>query len=281
MKTKSIIKRLILVSAILSAMTSCEKNEPIMPQVRQSDVYPSISYTSSKTGFFDVSYDDQCTKADMDIGLVSNIPVISASSDRYSSGHGFALNGDMNSYIFSWGRNGGYTVDCGFSFVQSIWEPVWIEYSSYGYVEKNVNFRVRGALGTQYLNLADPELYKGGIRYYLKGKVVAVSDITTGTEQFETVEMYSNYFRDMSYTPEKTYTAEYVTLTINTLEGDVDITVCGMRRDQEIDSLLNYVNIGSVIEVPIKLDSSISVAKEEIRQRSFHQILPCEVFCVE
>lgn len=281
MKTKSIIKRLILISVILPAMTSCEKNEPIMPQVQQSDLYASISFTGSKTGIFDISYDEQCSKADIDIGLISNIPVISASSDRYSSGHGFALNGDMNSYRFSWGRNEGYTVDCGFSFVQSIWETMWIEYADYGYVEKNVNFRVRGALGTQYLDLSDPDKYKEGIRYYLKGTIVAISDVTTGTEQFETVDMYSNYFKSMEYKQVKTYASEYVTITVNTPEGNVDITVSGMQRDKEIASLLEQVRIGSVVEVPVKLDSNISIAKEQIVQRKFHQILSCELLYEE
>ena len=37
----------------------------------------------------------------------------------------------------------------------------------------------------------------------VKGTIVAISDVTTGTERFETVDMYSNYFRNMSYTPAK------------------------------------------------------------------------------
>ena len=260
------MKRALLMAACMLA--ACTKVEEKC--IEQSPVRPRI--TINENNIFDVPAGER----QFQVGIESNIPVISGqgggtSGCRFVSEGGNAASGSLY-YSFSSAGNEGYTKDNCFVMEQSVWETKWYEYGNYGLVETYLDFRVRGQLGTRYINPGEPGLYEAGGSYYIKGELAFISERTYGHEPFESRVAYENYFKDWGYSPATGYDAEYVTLSISTPGGNARVPVYGKSRDGDIDRLLDYIHPGDIIEVPACFSTA-----EELLTGTFGKILSCQV----
>ena len=255
----------ILAAAIL--LTACTQTGEKC--IEQSSTRPQI--TINDNNIFDVSPDAQQFKVE----VRTNVPVISGQGG--TSGCRLVRDGEPGGpgtpvWSFSSAGNEGYTADNCFVMEQSVWETKWYEYGNYGLVETYLDFRVRGRLGTRYINPGEPGLYEAGGSYYIKGELAFISERTYGHEAFESRVAYENYFKDWGYSPATDYDAEYVTLSISTPGGNARVPVYGKRRDGDIDRLLDYIHPGDIIEVPARFSSA-----DDLLTGVFEKVKSCQV----
>lgn len=265
-------------TALLVASTSCDKNETVIKTsgVKSSDIICDITLDKTFNNLVAVSCDAQA----VDVTLRTNVPVISYSDAEYVSGHGFqfvpAKGTDLDMtgtvpYVFHSGGNDEYTLDCGYKLIQSIWNKeqtgyadFWIDYTNYGLVETDVNFRVRGAKGERILDFEDSK-WSNGNQYYLKGEVLAVSEVSEGVKDFETIPIYKPFFEKIGFQQTVTsYTTQACVLTVACGDEVVDLQVYGKKRDNEISRLLENVTVGNTIEFPANVKDKAALSARKL-----------------
>lgn len=267
-------------SALLIVSTSCDKNETDikLSGVKSSTDACEISLAGTFNNLVAVTSDAQA----VDVNVKTNVPVISYSDAEYVSGHGFQfVPEDLTDfektgtvpYVFHSGGNDDYTIDCGFQLIQSMWNreqtgftDFWTDYTNYGLVETDVNFRVRGAKGERIIDFDDEKNWSAGNQYYLKGDVLSISEITEGVKDFETLPIYKPFFEKIGFQQTVTsYTTQACVLTVACGDEVVDLQVYGKKRDNEISRLLENVTVGCTIEFPanVKDKASLSARKLE------------------
>lgn len=248
------------VMAAIAAMTifaSCDnKNIDLPSAVVSSDVICNISVAGTYNNLTVVPSDG----GENDVVVNMNVPCMSYTGDGYASGLGCAFNrekgvsdlatGKVN-FIFQCVKNEGYTVDCAYSMIQSRWGETWVDYTRYGHLETDVNFRIRGVKGERILDFDDPDNWSAENAYYLKGKVLAISDIAEETKDFETLPLFEPTFKQLNFHPVLTsYSSQSCVLTVATEKGTVDIQVFGKKRDNELSRLLENIKKDDNIEFP-------------------------------
>lgn len=277
-------------TALLVASTSCDKNETVIKTsgVKSSDIICDITLDKTFNNLVALSCDAQA----VDVTLRTNVPVISYSDAEYVSGHGFqfvpAKGTDLDMtgtvpYVFHSGGNDEYTLDCGYKLIQSIWNKeqtgyadFWIDYTNYGLVETDVNFRVRGAKGERILDFEDSK-WSNGNQYYLKGEVLAVSEVSEGVKDFETIPIYKPFFEKIGFQQTVTsYTTQACVLTVACGDEVVDLQVYGKKRDNEISRLLENVTVGNTIEFPANVKDKASLSA-----RNLNPVKTCTVLKVK
>lgn len=266
------MKRIIILSAAM--LTACSK--PELKIIEQSSEAPHISVCGTEgraaagNNIFVVSPDAQ----NIAIDVSSSIPVIPGRGEApATSRSSFVSEGDgVGRFRFSSAGNPGYTVDNPFVLEQSVREDTWYEFPGYGPVETYINFRIRGKLGTEYIDISRPGIYTTDRDYFIRGRLTAISQTSIGTEEFVSQKANENYFREWGYVPQRSYEAEYATLTIATASGCATVTVYGKRRDGDIDALKRYVQIGDTVEVP-----AVFRTADDIISGHFGKVLTCRV----
>lgn len=262
-------------AALHIASTSCDKNETDikLSEVKTSTDACEISLSGTFNNLVAVKSDAQA----VDVNVKTNVPVISYSDKEYVSGHGFQfVPEDLTDfektgtvpYVFHSGGNDGYTVDCGFLLIQSMWNreqtgftDFWTDYTNYGLVETDVNFRVRGAKGERIIDFDDEKNWSAGNQYYLTGVVAAISEITEGVKDFETLPIYKPFFEKIGFQQTATsYTTQACVLTVVCGDEIVDLQVYGKKRDNDIAKLLQNVAVGSTIEFPANVKDKAPLA---------------------
>lgn len=265
-------------TALLVASTSCDKNETDikLSGVKSSTDACEISLAGTFNNLVAVTSDAQA----VDVNVKTNVPVISYSDKEYVSGHGFQfVPEDLTDfektgtvpYVFHSGGNDEYTIDCGFQLIQSMWNreqtgftDFWTDYTNYGLVETDVNFRVRGAKGERILDFEDSK-WSNGNQYYLKGEVLAVSEVSEGVKDFETIPIYKPFFEKIGFQQTVTsYTTQACVLTVACGDEVVDLQVYGKKRDNEISRLLENVTVGSTIEFPANVKDKTALSARKL-----------------
>ena len=278
-------------TALLVVSTSCDKNETVIKTsgVKSSDIICDITLDKTFNNLVAVSCDAQA----VDVTLRTNVPVISYSDKEYVSGHGFQfVPEDLTDfektgtvpYVFHSGGNDEYTIDCGFLLIQSMWNKeqtgftdFWTDYTNYGLVETDVNFRVRGAKGERIIDFDDEKNWSAGNQYYLKGDVLSISEITEGVKDFETLPIYKPFFEKIGFQQTVTsYTTQACVLTVACGDEVVDLQVYGKKRDNEISRLLENVTVGSTIEFPANVKD-----KNALAARNLEPVKTCTVLKVK
>lgn len=278
-------------SALLIVSTSCDKNETDikLSGVKSSTDACEISLAGTFNNLIAVTSDAQA----VDVNVKTNVPVISYSDKEYVSGHGFQfVPEDLTDfektgtvpYVFHSGGNDGYTVDCGFLLIQSMWNKeqtgftdFWTDYTNYGLVETDVNFRVRGAKGERIIDFDDDKNWSAGNQYYLKGDVLSISEITEGVKDFETLPIYKPFFEKIGFQQTVTsYTTQACVLNVACGDEVVDLQVYGKKRDNEISRLLENVTVGSTIEFPANVKD-----KNALAARNLEPVKTCTVLKVK
>ncbi len=264
------MKRTLFLS--LAVLTACSK--PELKIIEQSSEAPHISVygtegkTTAGNNIFDISPEAQSVEIDVS----SNIPVITGQGEAPAISRSSFVSGEDGRFSFISAGNPGYTVDNPFVLKQSVREDTWYEFPGYGPVETYINFRIRGELGTEYIDISRPGIYTTDRDYFIRGRLTAISQTSPGTEEFVSQKVNENYFREWKYVPQRSYEAEYATLTIATASGSATVPVYGKRRDGEIDALKEYVQIGDTVEVP-----AVFRTADEIISGHFGKILTCRV----
>lgn len=278
-------------TALLVASTSCDKNETDikLSGVKSSTDACEISLAGTFNNLVAVTSDAQA----VDVNVKTNVPVISYSDKEYVSGHGFQfVPEDLTDfektgtvpYVFHSGGNDEYTIDCGFQLIQSMWNreqtgftDFWTDYTNYGLVETDVNFRVRGAKGERIIDFDDEKNWSAGNQYYLKGDVLSISEITEGVKDFETIPIYKPFFEKIGFQQTVTsYTTQACVLTVACGDEVVDLQVYGKKRDNEISRLLENVTVGSTIEFPANVKD-----KAALSARNLTPVKTCTVLKVK
>ena len=278
-------------TALLVASTSCDKNETDIKLfgVKTSTDACEISLAGTFNNLVAVTSDDQA----VDIIVKTNVPVISYSDKEYVSGHGFQfVPEDLTDfektgtvpYVFHSGGNDDYTIDCGFQLIQSMWNreqtgftDFWTDYTNYGLVETDVNFRVRGAKGERIIDFDDEKNWSAGNQYYLTGVVAAISEITEGVKDFETLPIYKPFFEKIGFQQTVTsYTTQACVLTVVCRDEIIDLQVYGKKRDNDIAKLLENVTVGSTIEFPANVKDKAALAA-----RNLEPVKTCTVLKVK
>ena len=277
-------------TALLIVSTSCDKNETDikLSGVKSSTDACEITIAGTFNNLVPVKSDAQA----VEVIVKTNVPCISYSDKEYVSGHGFQFvpenmdnpekTGDVP-YVFHSGGNNDYTFDCGFLLIQSIWNKeqtgfadFWTDYTNYGLVETDVNFRVRGAKGERIIDFDDKN-WSAGNQYYLKGEVLAVSEISEGVKDFETLPIYKPLFEKLGFQQTATsYTTQACVLTVVCGDEVVDLQVYGKKRDNEIAKLLQNVTVGSSIEFPASVKDKAALAA-----RNLEPVKTCTVLKVK
>lgn len=278
-------------TALLVASTSCDKNETDikLSGVKSSTDACEISLAGTFNNLVAVTSDAQA----VDVNVKTNVPVISYSDKEYVSGHGFQfVPEDLTDfektgtvpYVFHSGGNDEYTIDCGFQLIQSMWNreqtgftDFWTDYTNYGLVETDVNFRVRGAKGERIIDFDDEKNWSTGNQYYLKGDVLSISEITEGVKDFETLPIYKPFFEKIGFQQTVTsYTTQACVLTVACGDEVVDLQVYGKKRDNEISRLLENVTVGCTIEFPANVKD-----KNALAARNLEPVKTCTVLKVK
>lgn len=278
-------------SALLIVSTSCNKNETDikLSGVKSSTDACEISLAGTFNNLVAVTSDAQA----VDVNVKTNVPVISYSDKEYVSGHGFQfVPEDLTDfektgtvpYVFHSGGNDDYTIDCGFQLIQSMWNreqtgftDFWTDYTYYGLVETDVNFRVRGAKGERIIDFDDDKNWSAGNQYYLKGDVLSISEITEGVKDFETLPIYKPFFEKIGFQQTVTsYTTQACVLNVACGDEVVDLQVYGKKRDNEISRLLENVTVGSTIEFPANVKD-----KNALAARNLEPVKTCTVLKVK
>ena len=266
-------------TALLVASTSCDKNETDikLSGVKSSTDACEISLAGTFNNLVAVTSDAQA----VDVNVKTNVPVISYSDKEYVSGHGFQfVPEDLTDfektgtvpYVFHSGGNDEYTIDCGFQLIQSMWNreqtgftDFWTDYTNYGLVETDVNFRVRGAKGERIIDFDDEKNWSAGNQYYLKGDVLSISEITEGVKDFEALPIYKPFFEKIGFQQTVTsYTTQACVLTVVCGDEIVDLQVYGKKRDNDIAKLLQNVSVGSTIEFPANVKDKAALAARNL-----------------
>ncbi len=266
-------------TALLIVSTSCDKNETDikLSGVRTSTDACEITIVGTFNNLVAVKSDALA----VDVIVKTNVPCISYGDEAYISGHGFQfLPENMDNpektgevpYVFHSGGNSGYTVDCGFLLIQSIWNKeqtgfadFWTDYTNYGLVETDVNFRVRGTKGERILDFNDEKNWSAGNQYYLKGDVLSVSEITEGVKDFETLPIYKPFFEKIGFQQTVTsYTTQACVLTVACGSEVVGLQVYGKKRDNDIAKLLQNVAVGCTIEFPANVKDKNALAARNL-----------------
>lgn len=286
------MKKSILFAAIAAAtliLASCEKSEPEKKKttVETSEEIVGISFPDSKNNLIEISPEAQA----LDVTVQTNVPCITYSvAENESSGHGFQFDhknpderkmaGNLN-FVFHSGGNDEYTVDCLFYMIQSIWEndysgfvSKWIDYTKYGLVEKDMNFRIRGKKGDRIIDFDDKDTtWSAGKHYLFVGKVTAMSEISEETLNFETIGLYEPFFDEIGHIPSSSYVSESCILTVENVSETINVRVRGKQRDNELPELLAGIKIGDTIEFPARAKNIKALKKREIEPVKVSSVL--------
>lgn len=267
----------VIASSIL--FSSCDKDDTNikMSGVKTSTDICEISLAGTYNNLKVISSDAQAAG----VTVKTNVSCISYGDEAYVSGHGFQFvlenvddwgkTGEVP-YVFHSGGNSNYTLDCGFLLIQNLWNKemtgftsFWTDYTNYGLVETDVNFRVRGAKGERIIDFNDDKNWNSANHYYLKGTVLSISETTEGVKDFETTALYKPLFEELGHQQTVTsYTTQACVLTVACGEEVVDIQVYGKKRDNEIAKLLNNVKVGDSIELPANVKDKAALAARKI-----------------
>ena len=278
-------------TALLVASTSCDKNETDikLSGVRTSTDACEISLAGTYNNLVPVGSDAQA----VDVIVKTNVPCISYGDAAYVSGYGFQfLSESVDNlektgavpYIFHSGGNDDYTIDCGFLLIQNLWNKeqtgytdFWTDYTNYGLVETDVNFRVRGSKGERIIDFDDDSTWSASNHYYLEGVVTAVSEVSENTKDFETIPIYKPFFEKIGFQQTVTsYTAQSCVLTVVTEKEVLSLQVYGKKRDNEIAKLLQNVTVGSTIEFPANVKD-----KKALGARNLSPVKTCTILKVK
>ena len=226
--------------------------------------------------------------------LKTNVPVISYADAEYASGHGFqfipakGVSTDQTGnvpYVFHSGGNDEYTLDCGFKLIQTMWNKeqtgyadFWTDYTNYGLIETDVNFRVRGSKGERIINFDDDKNWSSGNQYYLTGVVTGLSNVSESTKDFETLPIYKPFFEKIGFQQTATsYTAQECILTVVTEKDTLNLQIYGKKRDNELARLLDNVKIGNAIEFPVWVKDKDSLKERKVEPVKVSAVLKVEV----
>lgn len=287
---KSLLFAAFAAIAIFSA--SCEKSDPVIKTsgVKTSDVICDITLDKTFNNLLAVSYDAQA----LDVIVKTNVPVISYADAEYASGHGFqfTLAKDASPdqtgnvpYVFHSGGNSDYTVDCGFKLIQTMWNKeqagyadFWTDYTNYGLIETDVNFRVRGSKGERIIDFDDKKNWSAGSNYYLTGVVTGLSNVSESTKDFETLPIYKPFFEKIGFQQTATsYTAQECILTVVTEKDTLNLQIYGKKRDNELARLLDNVKIGNAIEFPVWVKDKASLKERKVEPVKVSAVLKVDV----
>lgn len=268
-----------VMSAALLTVTSCdkEKNNFNISGIASSETICDISLKGTCNNLMAISSKPQSVATPVE----ANVPVISYADEEYLSGHGFQFIPAVGTspeqignvpYVFHSGGNKEYTVDCGFKLIQSIWNKeqtgyadFWTDYTNYGLIETDINFRIRGEKGERIIDFDDGKNWSPSEHYYLTGVVTDISEVSENTKDFETLPIYKSYFDKIGFQQTVTsYMAQSCVLTIVTETDTLKLEVYGKKRDNELPRLLESVNIGHTIEFPVWVKDKDSLKKRKI-----------------
>jgi len=263
--------KIFAIATIALAIVSCTK-DPVSPtEVVHSSTTPTIVCQGMEpNNFCEIT---NSSAGEKNFIWNSNVPCLAGWDEStsaltsYNAKDSQAALGALT-YTLSWNTNGGYTQDAIFAMIQPATEPQYFVYDNYGALETIVTYRMRGAKGSNYMNFADSKNWKNTDPYFVKGEVSSISNVSTGSEDFMNcaLTVWNGYFKAMGYTPVYSYDAQYVTLTIKTDQGNVDLQVYGKTRDGEIATLLNFVKVGDTVEVPAIAKSKDDVAAKKLQK---------------
>ena len=263
---------LALILIALTISVSCTKDDTFEGvksiQIETVQTVPSISCMQAEpTGIVVV---DAASDGSLNTTWNSNVEFITGWTDELNHNSPTTFSGGSDIRVgtsnipFSWNAVD-YTIDCQYLLSQNVFNAadkgVFYVYSNYGPVQTIANFRLRGSK-TRYMDF-DADKWQSSSNYYLTGSVKSISGITEGTEKFYR-DGFDNYYKMFNYVPEETFTAQYVTITLDTEYGEVNIDVTGKKRDYEIQNLLNSVELGDIIEIPAVCKSKSAVENKEL-----------------
>jgi len=196
---------------------------------------------------------------------------------------------------FYFNTNNGYTYDTALVLGQTVFTNEtfvysWDDFKNYGPIEKYVNFRIKGAKGTLYvedyiedLNAIDnggkgrngetSETQLNSNPYYIKGTLKSVTPGEDFDSKLICLQLYNNYFKDGGYYPSITSCkGKAETLIIGSESGDYSISVTGRERDNNLANLSEYVKIGDSVEIAIK-----SISKKAVDSKNLGETIYCRV----
>ncbi len=268
-----------VLSAALLTVTSCdkEKNNFNISGIASSEALCNISLKGACNNLTVISFEPQSVA----VPLETNVPVVSYADEEYLSGHGFQFipakdaspdqTGNVP-YVFHSGGNSNYTVDCGFKLIQTIWNKeqtgyadFWTDYTNYGLIETDVNFRIRGEKGERIIDFDDEKNWSASEQYYLTGVVTDISEVSENTKDFETLPIYKPFFDKIGFQQTATsYTAQECILTVVTEKDTLNLQIYGKKRDNELVRLLDNVKIGNAIEFPVWVKDKASLKERKI-----------------
>lgn len=205
----------------------------------------------------------------------SNVPYITGKFDKPYAGYSGSMEGECEvagtqSITVTRMSNLTNTVDESFVLVENPFTGQWINYCNDGPLQIIVTVRIRVDEGTKYIDMANPlgtavQRDKKNYDTYVLGTLKAISNVTAGSEKRagDAQTCWGGYFPELG--SDSNAAAEYVTLTITDGENDVDIKVWGQKRENEISKLLEYVQVGDMVEVPaITLSTSKELLKAHV-----------------
>jgi len=278
------VKNFFLFAATAATLLSCSDIDQENPRIRWTSINPTIEVLNSENNNFTFKVGDNIG-AKFEVKLHTSEKVICDLKDD-SFNYAFQVSAENDephrgqfSYTIEKFQSPIYTVDNSFVLVQSVWEDTYKDYEKYGAIETFVNVKDYGTDGTLYIDMNWTETNYNDITSYekfIKGKLVAVSEIKEESREFECLHNDDDYFEEWGYTPNYYYTAQTMILTIETSQGNFDISVYGKKRDKELERLLNYVKVGDTIEVPGYVDSY-----KDLQSKKFGEILSCQVYRID
>lgn len=130
---------------------------------------------------------------------------------------------------------------------QTGYADFWTDYTNYGLIETDVNFRVRGEKGVKAID-------------------------------FETLPIYKPFFEKIGFQQTGTsYTAQSCVLTIVTEKDTLSLQVYGKKRDNELTRLLDNVKIGDAIEFPVWVSNKDNLKERKVEPVKVSTVLKVDV----
>ena len=282
----------LLIAICTLVFASCEKTNIASKTYSDSFITPEF-----ETGCNDIFVIDTLIE---DISVSANVPVITARDaeiDDYKltfNPSPFTINEiSGGNYKIEVLDRKNYTRDVQRFLIQNYEKNDIVNYYNYGYLEKEINLRVIGKLGTKYIDFRDYTSNIPGENYYVSGTVVEISPSTkTGKEFYRTFNTHKESFAK-AYTKGGAYSEkdaaalwggivmsdfaahgkEYATLVIENEDGCFTFDVYGNKKDGDIERLVNYVKPGYYVEVPAYFKEIEDVKDKNFGEIKFNQVL--------
>lgn len=295
---------------IAVASVSCQKENQIHINVVERNDQPKVEVpfqndicvVDTEDGITDTGY--QFLDKYIPVQINSNALVTTQEiGEYYKDGHlgsveyfGGAFWIGNNDARFYYNINKGYTFDTALVLGQTIFTNEtfvysWDDFKNYGPIEKYVNFRVRGAKGTLYIEdyIEDLNSIENGGKgrngessedqlnkntYYIKGTLKSIAQEDTFESKLICLQLYNNYFKDGGYYPAITSCKGISeNLVIGSESGDYTLTITGRERDNDLQNLHKYIKVGDKVEIPIKAISKAVVDSKDLGQAIYCRIL--------